>query len=189
MATYSDLARVMAHQMLDRSALSIGVFKETPRHANGPVRTVTMRFKMPSKIPFETRTSFERHLQMQIPNPDRKGHVNVSWPLPRDETASLPFQVSVSFSVATFSTLFFRSTDKKRFIDRHAWHLVAKAVSRDLSGKDAKQLSRKLSKQFPDKRHPFDRFLRRTCQRIADKTSEIWWELKPLPRDKYRNYR
>lgn len=189
MQTHTSLARTMAHQMLDRSALSKGTFTRLPRHGNAPARTVTMHFKMPPKTSSDTKRSFERLLARQIHRPNKQGHVNVNWTLPGDEADPLPFEVEVTFRVPTFSARFFRGKEKSRFIDRHAWHLVAKAVARELSGPDRKQLGPKLREQFPDQRHPVDRFLRRLGQGVKDKASEMWWELKPVPRDKYRDYR
>lgn len=189
MQTHTSLARTMAHQMLDLSSLSKGTFTRLPKYGNAPARTVTMHFKMPPKTNFDTQKSFERRLTKQVHRPDKQGHVNVNWTHPGHEADPMPFQVEVTFRVPTFSARFFRGKEKSRFIDRHAWHLVAKAVASELSMQDRKHLGRKLREQFPDQRHPVDRFLRRLGQRLKDKASDIWWELKPVPRDKYRDYR
>lgn len=189
MSLYSTLARDMAHQMIDRSAISRGQFTQLSRHRDAPARTVTLHFKMPVGTTHDSQWAFEKHLEGRIHKPNKHGYVNVTWMLPCDETAPLPLRVQVTFRVPTFSDRFFRGKAKAAFIDRHAFHLVAKAIASDLSGPGSKQLAAKLRQQFPDKRHPFDRFLRRVGQAIAEKASNLWWELKPLPRDKYRNYR
>lgn len=190
MTELRENARMMANQMLDRKMLQTGHICELARPLDAKGRIVSLVFTFPADVQNDQLRNLEDHFKMEFPNPpNRYGFVNTSLELPSPKPGSKEakmLKVDVVFHVPDFSSRFFRGRDKARFLDRQAFHLVARSIARIVR---SQQVTAELMAAFPDKRHWLDLRLRKIGLGLCQLAENLLDELKSLKKDKYRDYR
>ena len=196
MSQTSSMAQLLASQMLDKQALSVGRLTDIGQHhQKSKGRHVPITFKIPDSYSRSDIEQFEKSLKRKLPeSPNSGGFINVTTEdMKRFERQHHLIRIDVLFKVPDLSSKFFSGREKGKFLDRQGRHIVAQALAGLIAykpnDKASKELRSELSNTFPDSRRWFDQATRRIVKAISNWLCDVVEEMKSWKRDKYDDYR